>query len=236
MVKVLVVTTKPSPPYSFLVACGAAGVEWDWYHNSPNIGPVAAFHQLWLKHKDEEVLVYIHDDVSIYDANWLERVCLELMDSKVAIVGLGGATGIGVPDIYKLPYQINQLIRTDYASNQTGWQVHGSQEKGEKRVAVVDGFFIAFKGAFLREVGGWDWIQSNFHCYDTAMCLEAIRRGWEVRMVGVSCDHHGGGTSTKDEYANWCKEHATTMEEEHSRPHIWFYNRYRDLLPLRIKP
>ncbi len=231
----LTVTTKPDGNLRFLEACIEARVDTRTYFNEPNIGPVKAFHKLWEEHKDED-LIYIHDDVSIYDPNWIERVCLELMDPAVAIVGLGGATGIGVPDIYKVPYQINQLIRSDYASNQTGWAVHGSQETGERRVAVVDGFFMAMKGAFLREVGGWDWIQSNFHCYDTAMCLEAIRRGWEVRTVGVSCDHHGGGTSTKAEYVNWCKEHATTVEEEHTAPHVWLYQRYRDLLPLRIKP
>ncbi len=232
---ILTVTTKPAPPDSFLVACGAAGVEWDWYHNNPNIGPVAAFHQLWLKHKNENVLVYMHDDCSIFDTNWCERVSLELMESKVAIVGFGGATSIGIDDIYKVPYQIQQLIRSDYRSNQTGWEVHGLRETGERRVAVVDGFFMAIKGSFLRQVGGWDWIQSNFHCYDLAMCLEAYRQGLEVRTVGVACDHHGGGTSTKGEYANWCKENATTLEEEHSRPHVWLYNEYRDILPIRIK-
>lgn len=230
----LTVTTESSPPDCFLIACGAAGVQWDAYINQPNIGVTAAFHKLWLKHQDENVLIYIHSDVSIYDANWAERVGLEMMDPKVAIVGFGGATGIGVPDIYKVPYQINQLIRTDYASNQTGWEVHGRQETGERRVAVVDGFFMAMKGAFLREVGGWEWVQSNFHCYDTGMCLEAIRRGWEVRTVGVSCDHHGGGTSTKTEYIDWCKESATTPEEEHLAPHRWLYREYIDLLPLRV--
>lgn len=230
----ITVTTKPEPPDSFLVACGAAGVRCEVYRNVPNIGPVKAFHKLWEKHQDKDILIYMHDDVTIYGSTWLERVCLEMMDPKVAIVGLGGATGIGVPDIYKVPYQINQLIRTNYYSNQVGWQVHGEHETGERKVAVVDGFFMAMKGEFLREVGGWDWIQSNFHCYDTAACLEAIRRGWEVRMVGVHCDHHGGGTSTKDEYVTWCKEHATTPEEEHLAPHRWLYREYIDLLPLRI--
>ncbi len=233
---ILTVTTQPTPPVCFLEAVKLADSPWAWYRNEPNIGPVKAFHELWVAHQDEPALIYTHDDVSIYDADWLERVCLELMDPKVAIVGLGGATGIGVPDIYKIPYEIQQLIRTDYASNQTGWEVHGTQLTGERNVAVVDGFFMACKGAFLKEVGGWSWIQSNFHCYDTAMCLEAIRRGWEVRIVGVSCDHHGGGTSTKAEYVDWCKEHATTPEEEHLAPHRWLYREYIDVLPLRVTP
>jgi GT2 family glycosyltransferase len=224
------------PPDRFLVACNAADIAWESYHNSPNVGVVQAYHKLWRSHIGEDILIYIHDDVSIYDSNWLERVCLELMDPKVAIVGLGGATGIGVPDIYKQPYRIQQLIRSDYRSNQRGWEVHGLQETGERRVAVVDGFFMAIKGEFLREIGGWSWIESNFHCYDLAMCLEAYRRGWEVRTCGVDCDHHGGGTSTRKEYAEFCAAHATTIEEDHARPHRWLYDRYRDLLPLRVNP
>lgn len=230
----LTVTTDPAPPDRFLIACGAAGVKWDAYINRPNIGAVPAFHTLWEKHKEEDVLIYLHSDVTIYDANWTERLCLELMDPAVAIVGFGGAIGIGVPDIYKLPYRIEQLIRIGYRSNQRGHEIHGERETGECRVAVLDGFAMAFKGSFLRELGGWNWIQSNFHTYDLAMCLEAHRRGYEVRMVGVDCDHHGGGTSTKEEYIEFCKEHATTPEEEHLAPHRWLYREYIDLLPLRI--
>lgn len=232
----LTATVHNPPPDRFLVACGVTELPWDTYHNSPNIGVVQAYHKLWQKHQAEDLQVYMHDDVTIHDANWLERVALELMAPRVAIVGFGGAEGIGVPDIYKTPYQIQQLIRLDYASNQKGWEVHGLRETGEHRVAVLDGFIMAFKGSFLREVGGWGWIQSNFHCYDTAMCLEAYRRGWEVRMVGVSCEHHGGGTSTKAEYIDFCKERGTTVEEDHLAPHRWLYNEYRDMLPLRVKP
>jgi GT2 family glycosyltransferase len=224
------------PPDRFLTACGAADIKWDAYHNSPNIGVVQAYHRLWEKHKDEDYLCYLHDDVSLYEPNWVERVCLEMMEPNVAIVGFGGATGIGVPDIYKQPYRIEQLIRSGYRSNQRDWRTHGLHETGECKVAVVDGFFMAVKGDFLREVGGWDWIESNFHCYDIALCLEAYRRGWEVRICGVDCEHHGGGTSTRPEYAAYCTEHATTIEEDHSRPHRWLYGRYRDLLPLRVAP
>ncbi len=232
----LTVTTKREAPLYFLEATAKLGLDNMVYHNEPNIGLVPAYHKLWEEHQDQDTLVYMHDDVSIYDPNWVELVCLELMDPRVAIVGLGGATGIGVDDIYKRPYAIEQLIRIDYASNQRDWEVHGSHETETRRVAVIDGFFMAIKGSFLQEVGGWSWIHSNFHGYDVAMCLEAYRRGWEVRMVGVDCQHHGGGTSTSSEYADWCKEHGTTMQEEHQAPHRWIYSEYRDILPLRVKP
>ena len=205
----------------------------DVYYNEPNIGVVMAYHKLWERHQEEDVLVYMHDDVAIWE-EWGEPIRDLFENPKVAIVGLGGATGIGHRDIYKTPYDIQQLARIGYRSNQTDWPQHGMLETGCCQVAVVDGFFMAVRGSFLRETGGWNWIHSNFHCYDTAMCLEAYRRGYEVWMTGVSCTHEGGGTSTTDEYAEWCKEHGSTMEAEHSRPHLWLYNEYRDLLPLRV--
>lgn len=223
-------------PERFTEICGMAQVSYHVYHQEPNIGLVKAYHQLWQAHKSEYIQVYIHDDVSIHDANWLERVCCEMMEPSVAIVGLGGATGIGDPDLYKTPYMLKQLARTGYASNQSDWEVHGDREEDERKVAVVDGFFMAVRGTFLNEVGGWSWIQSNFHCYDLALCLEAYRRGWEVRTVGVACTHHGGGTSTTRAYAQWCKDQGTTMEDEHRNPHRWLYEEYRDLLPMKVAP
>jgi cellulose synthase/poly-beta-1,6-N-acetylglucosamine synthase-like glycosyltransferase len=209
--------------------------KFEIYLNEPNLGVVRAYHKLWEQYREEDILVYIHDDVTIHETGWMERVRKAFENPKVAIVGFGGATGMGSRDIYKKPYNIMQLVRLGYCSNQTDWPQHGMREEGERGVAVIDGFFMALRGTFLKEVGGWDWIHSNFHCYDTAMCLEAYRRNWEVRMVGVSCTHEGGGTSTKEEYAEWCVEHGTTMENEHSIPHLWLYNEFRDVLPIRLE-
>lgn len=228
-------STRPDPNDHLLNAANVAGVPLDVFPNSPNIGVVPAYHKLWEKHRDEDVLMYAHDDCAIHDHNWFERVAMEFMDPEVAIVGFGGATGIGVPDLYKIPYRIEQLIRHDYRSNQTGWEVHGKQETGERTVAVVDGFFMAIRGEFLKLLGGWSWMQCEFHCYDLAMCLEAWRRGWKVRTVGVNCTHFGGGTSTKGEYVDWLKDRGRTPEQDHAEPHVWLYERYRDLMPFEVR-
>ena len=71
--------------------------------------------------------------------------------------------------------------------------------------------------------------------YDVALCLMAHRHGWKVRMVGVNCTHHGGGTSTTADYVQDCKDRGTSVEAEHTEPHVWCYNEFRDVLPLRIK-
>jgi len=209
-----------------------------------NDGVVQTFHRAWeasrLNHPAINlaaiVLAYVHNDVTIHEDGWAARVQAEFdADPKVAIVGMGGATGIGTPEIYKRPYNIWQLQRIGYASNQTDWQVHGEHETGSRDVAVVDGFFMAIRRSFLDEIGGWDWMKCSFHCYDTAMCLMAHRKGWKVRMVGVNCTHHGGGTSTGASYKTWLEANGRTLEQDHSEPHDWLYREFSDLLPLRVK-
>ncbi len=205
------------------------------YQNIPNIGMVAAYQGLYDKHKtDHDIIAFMHDDVSIADMQWLARVRLAF-DDDTAIVGFGGATGLGVDDIYKTPYRIEQLQRIDYYSNQVGWEIHGKRETGVRDVATVDGYFMAVRTEFLRQTNGWSFFPFAFHNYDHVLALEAHRRGWKVKIVGVECEHHGGGTSTSAEYWEWCRENGTTPELEHTRPHEWMYNRYRDLLPLRVK-
>ncbi len=208
-----------------------------WYKNFPdNIGLVGAYQKLYEDQREaHEVIAFSHDDVTIHEP-WAQAIAHEFhMDPKVAIVGLGGAKGIGVADIYKTPYQIQQLQRIEYRSNQTDYEIHGARETGACDVAVVDGFFMAVRTSFLDQIGGWKWFPHRFHMYDVALCLMAHRHGWKVRIVGVNCTHWGGGTSTTADYVQDCRDRGTSVEREHTEPHTWCYNEFRDMLPLRIK-
>jgi GT2 family glycosyltransferase len=207
----------------------------DYLHvNEPNIGVVPAMQLLYERFQSEDIIAFVHSDVTVYDPTWAERVRAEFDDPKVAVVGFGGATGIGVDDIYKTRYQIEQLQRINYASNDRNWPTHGSYEAGSKDVAVIDGFFMACRTSALKEIGGWKGFGHNFHMYDCYICLALIERGWKVRMVGCEAEHHGGGTSTSESYRRWCHENGTTMEREHQEPHKFIYERFRSLLPYRV--
>lgn len=217
---------------------GNAGIDFTYDNSVNNIGTVPAYQKLLTFEEvaclADPVIAYIHTDVSIHEEGWRDRIEAEFHDPAVAIVGMGGAIGIGTSDIYLKPYQINQLQRIGYCSNQRDWQVHGARERGARDVAVLDGFFLAVRRSFLDQIGGWSWFPFTFHCYDTCLCLKAIRAGHKVRMVGIDCTHHGGGGSTTPAYKKWCEDRGTTMEDEHRLPHIWMYNEFRDVLPYRV--
>ncbi len=206
-----------------------------FFKNYPeNSGLVAAYQSLYERNRgNQSIIAFCHDDVQIHEP-WAARIEAEFADPKVAIVGMGGAKGIGTDLLYKTPYQINQLQRIGYRSNQTDFEIHGARETGACDVAVVDGFFMAVRTSFLDQIGGWSKFGHRFHMYDIFLCLMAHRHGWKVRMVGINATHWGGGTSTTPEYVQSCRDRGTSVEAEHTEPHVFIYNEFRDLLPLRI--
>jgi len=210
-------------------------LDLDCYSNFPeNVGMVKAYQTLYETFRtDHELIAFLHDDLEILEPLAVRHLFEK--DPKLAILGFGGATGLAVDDIYKTPYRIEQLQRINYASNQVDWEVHGTRETGVKDVVVVDGFAIVARTSFLDLIGGWSGFPFGFHCYDLYLCLMAARLGWKVKMQGVRCHHHGGGTSTGVEYAEMLRKQGKTVEADHQEPHIWLYDNFRDELPLRVK-
>lgn len=182
-----------------------------------------------------DVQIYIHDDVTIHEKDWLENVLMLFRHMDATVVGFGGATSLGSPDLYKVPYRLENMARGGYVSNQTDWQVHGGREAGFRQVAVVDAFMMAVRTDFLRKIGGWPVQHLTHHCLDLWLCCEAARHDRKVFLVGCSVTHHGGGTSVKDIYRNAAWLQGGTRESDHQEPHRWLAQEYRDVLPLRVK-
>ena len=187
-----------------------------------------------------DVLIYMHDDIAIYDPDWHPKV-MQLFESNpdCVCVGLGGATELGREGLYKRPYRISDMARGGYASNQRDWAVHGSRITGSYRVAVVDAFFMAVRSDFITNSGGWPVNHLSHHCLDLWVACEAARQGKQVWAIGLDCHHFGGGTSTKPIYANakWLQGSDIGiggLVSEHELPHHWLYESYRDVLPIRV--
>lgn len=185
-----------------------------------------------------DILIYIHDDVEIFDPEWQPKI-MQLFESNpdCVVVGLGGATELGREGLYKRPYRISDMARGNYASNQRDWNVHGTNLGGgeSRRVAVVDAFFMAVRTDFLRGVNGWPVDKLSHHCLDLWVCCEAARQGKEVWACGIDCMHYGGGTSTKQVYADaeWLR--GGGLKGDHEEPHRFLHSAYKDVLPIRIK-
>lgn len=209
-----------------------------YYCNGEN-GVLAAYEHGYLsaKGETESIICYAHDDVEVFDKDWQERVETEFQDPTVGLVGFGGAKRHGTPDLYKRPYKLTNLARFDYYSNQKDAETHGTRFDGVMDVAVLDGFCLIVRQELLDKMGGWQpdkWCPH--HIYDYRVAAEARRHGYRIRMVGISCHHHGGKTATSAAYQEWCKTTKWGSDAEmHRQGHRMFFDEYRDVMPWEVK-
>ena len=224
----------------FSVSCRALGAKLPGLDglselsNRDNRVPPSHLYQSALEATAAEVIIYVHDDVTILDRDWLSRVLAVFERPEIAVVGLGGAPGLGLPSLYKRPYFLNDMARWGFRSNLVDWYQHGVRETGSARVAVIDQFFMAVSTTFLRKAGGWPISRLTHHCMDMWVCCEAARQQQQVWIVGAECAHRSDNTSQTDAYkmASWLQ--GGTLEQDHALPHRWIYEEYRDVLPIVI--
>ena len=201
-----------------------------------NLGVVGAYGKLYEQHS-EDILLYLHDDAICREPDSDLRLMAEFIaDPEVAVCGFGGALWHGLPDLYKVPYQLQQLQRGDYRSNVDDAEVHGKRFTGRCNVAVLDGFALAVRRSFLDRIGGWSKIAEgcNFFNYDYALCALARRYKQKIRMVGITCQHRGGATSVQHGKESSVKQYI--HQEAYNKAHEWFYKSFADVMPVSVNP
>lgn len=182
-----------------------------------------------------DVVGLIHDDLTIHDEDWKDRVLKQFEDEQVAICGFGGASSIGHSDIYKIPYDYTQLARSGFKSNLVDAESHGERFTGECDVAVLDSFSLFIRRSFLESIGGWPVDRyAPSHCADIWVCLKALEQGMKVRLVGLSCTHTGGGAGAG--YHEWAAGTKWGSDAVmHRVNHRLLYEEFRKVLPVEVK-
>lgn len=202
-----------------------------WYQ--PKGFGVINLYQEGMEKGSRPIVAFIHNDVIMKEQGWDTRVLAAFNDPLVGVVGFGGALTHGSPDIYKVPYKLQQLGRSYYFSNVDDAEVHGTRFEGEMEVAVLDGFALIVRRELLEKMGGWQpdkW--PPHHIYDYRVCCEAHRHGYKVMLVGVRCHHLGGRTAVRADYQEWAK--TTKWRSDvgmHEAGHRMLYDEYKDVLP-----
>lgn len=168
-----------------------------------------------------EVIACLHDDCLVQEKDW-DRKVLEHFDGHRAcgLAGFGGAWGLGDEQAGQGEYRPTWLVRRGFMSNMQDAEVHGTRCTEARRIAVLDGFSLIFRAAFLarnRATGQrlytgqtlfhtlQDWGVVH-HAYDAAMGAFARQLGWETWLLPFTCQHLGGQTAVGDaQYAEWAK-------------------------------
>lgn len=214
---------------------GIGDIHCRWYDNRENLVTPCAAYQALLDATTADILVYVHDDVEIYDPNWLTRVMGVFENNPNCVaVGLGGATSLGRPNLYRQRYRIENMARGGYASNQRDAETHGERFTGDRRVAVLDAFFQVVRVEWLRSIGGWPVEHLTHHGGDLWLGCMAARTERVIMMCGIDCLHSGGKTSTNPIYLELCNRLGRTLAQDHQIPHAWLYENCRDVLPFTV--
>jgi hypothetical protein len=189
-----------------------------------NMRVVDAYQQIYQDSK-EGVIGYLHDDLVCDEIDWDYRVMHEFLDPEVGLVGFGGATRHGSPDLYVKPFEISQLARGNFMSNMKDAEVHGERFRGERDVAVLDGMALFVRRELLDNIGGWPVnTPCDYFMYSEAICCQARRLGYRIRLVGVAVDHLGGKSTGLN------KDFHPDYEGEHR----WLAEEFKDVLPWAV--
>lgn len=198
-----------------------------------------------------ETLMFMHDDASLLPPSEPPgrldslNACVIYVREFLkyhpgcGLMGFGGGIAFGHPDIYKTPYDHNQLARYDFVSNMREAESHGRRITSPTQVAALDGFALIIRRELYEEMGGWEACLDDgvhFHMYDAWVSCMAARLGWETWVLPLPCHHEGGGTSVKrsDEYELLVRAAGYRDGQDlYDKAHRRIYEEFRDVLPIR---
>lgn len=154
------------------------------------------------EHKEEDIVVFMHDDVEIHDQFFAEK--LKKAHQYFDIVGLAGAT----QQTYHKGRNHLWHISTD-AKDLRGFVSHYFPQgyynssffgKTPEGVSVIDGLFMSIKVSSLKD--NFDLFDEDFtfHHYDLAMGRKAMIKGLKLGVWPIFVIHHGLGEFNTPEW------------------------------------
>lgn len=170
------------------------------------------YNQLMEHHKDEDYVVFIHDDV------WVKgdfRQVLSRYLENNPLVGVAGATSCNFqkPCLWHLMSERKNL---------RGVVDHGNMEKHSStyfgvvphEVVIIDGVFMAMSNELLQSDVKFDENNpTKFHFYDLDFSIQAFKSGFRPIVAHMPIIHESGGLSSLD-------------DEEWLKGQEYFYNKY----------
>jgi GT2 family glycosyltransferase len=180
-------------------------------HNDKNVGCLPMLVQSLKYIGDDDIVVFMHNDVLIWDEDWDDYVRSVFAGMPtLGLAGFFGAPGVAL-DGGRM-FAKSHMVGKEWG---TEGYLHGTimPHFDVAPATVIDSLAMIFRASALKKVGiPEEW--PPHHWFDRLFCLRFIEQGWRVAVLGVAFDHYGGGSSgkTMDSFAQeWVKE---TMGED----------------------
>lgn len=190
-----------------------------------------------VKNATGDIVAMIHNDLLIKDRGW-DKTVVDFYDTTpdVGLVGLAGAKQLGAPDIYKVPYVLNQLGRAYVYTSLEDWHVHGDQTVEPTNILVLDGLTMCCRREDFLRLGGFDEKYVH-HMYDNDLSLTFAYDGLDNYVLPITCQHLNGQTANFPAYNEWVKKNHTEDADGgiHRISHELFYEKWRGKLPVKVQ-
>jgi len=157
----------------------------------------------------DEIVIFVHDDVTIGDLFFQEKITEAFDQRNYAIAGLAGTSDFKIrPDLavtswfQSPPEACSGAVENHMPGN---WTIMSSFGPTPKRCVALDGLFLAIDLKKIRHVRFDE--QLAFHFYDLDFCLTAHQAGLILGTVNVYVTHRSGGNFSSQGF----KEAQTTF-------------------------
>ena len=236
-----------------------------------NLGANGVFHEMlnvldtmntkWPEKYNFDIVAYFHNDMMVREEGWDERIVWAFdQDPKLALAGFlgsneidgAGGRGLGTTSSY---------MGYDY---ETGWatkaEIHGRRTIGTEAAAVLDHCSMIFRIPMLKQLPAQQKAgYAPHHFYDRILSCEVLDHGWHIAMMGIECDHFGGGTglckvphegpelgvlNRNESYRKWLTEKEIPFKEDDNLDYIVykeaekiFLSKWRDelgFIPVKV--
>jgi|SRR5581483_6071566 len=196
-------------------------------NNPENLGVVKSMNQC-IKESTGDVIAILHNDLSVFEQDWDERVLKVFENPRVGLAGFFGAQGT-----------FTNGGRMDAVSNMIEAEYHGERFEGNRRVGHFDGLSLIGRREMFEQIGGFDEKYTFHHFYDRDIALSAHFAGWELWYIGVYCHHRSGVTANRQQYQKWIDQKMETKDftgdkASYDASEQYFFSKWRDKLPVYI--
>ncbi|NDI36230.1 glycosyltransferase [Chengkuizengella sediminis] len=167
--------------------------------NKENVGFAKGNNQA-VKIASGDVIVFLNNDVVVTEG-WLEPLISTLFSSKKMAITGPVTNNDNVNGLQKIQVDYNQETLeglTDFSK-----QYCSKHSQSSKRVLRLVGFALACKKEVLNEIGLFDESFGIGNFEDDDLCLRALNKGYEIRIVQDSFIHHFGRITFKSSKINY---------------------------------
>jgi hypothetical protein len=151
-------------------------------------------------------LLFIHEDILFVQENWGEIFINELAKKNIGLIGLAGASYKSkFPSAFwHVPKDKISINIIQHYKNKKKELVNYGFNKNEGIVAV-DGVFLGLK----KRIGvNFDEKIKGFHCYDLAISLRILNKGYDIKVIDtILIEHFSIGTTDILFLKNYLKFH-----------------------------